>query len=175
MKFRALSINIILLGAALLFAGGCHKSPESKKKGEESTVRLHIEETSDVTGQSGPVEVTRDKFVVNIDKEPFLTEADLLGAQVVETPDGGFAIQLVFDRHGSMLLDMKTSMYKGKRIVIMAQFPKTRWLAAPIIKTKIGTGVLVFTPDCTREEAERLVNGLTNVIAAAKRDSLFNP
>jgi murein DD-endopeptidase MepM/ murein hydrolase activator NlpD len=38
-----------------------------------------------------------------------------------------------------------------------------RWLAAPIITRRISNGVLVFTPDCSREEADQLVLGLNNV------------
>jgi hypothetical protein len=38
-----------------------------------------------------------------------------------------------------------------------------RWLAAPVISHRIGDGVLVFTPDATREEAEEIALGLNNV------------
>ena len=40
---------------------------------------------------------------------------------------------------------------------------EARWLAAPRISQRIKDGVLVFTPDATREEAERIVRGLNNV------------
>ena len=38
-----------------------------------------------------------------------------------------------------------------------------RWLAAPVISHRISDGVLVFTPDATREEAEEIALGLNNV------------
>ena len=34
---------------------------------------------------------------------------------------------------------------------------------------KNSTGEIVFTPDCTREEAERVVRGLNNVVRKIKR------
>ena len=40
------------------------------------------------------------------------------------------------------------------------RFPDPRWLAAPVFTKRITDGVLVFTPDCTREEADRIVKGL---------------
>jgi hypothetical protein len=118
------------------------------------------------------VEVTHEKFLVTINREPFLTEADLDSAKVVEGI-GGFSIQLVFGQHGTLLLDMMTTSYKGKRVVIMTQSPKTTWIAAPLIKTRNPSGIFTFTPDCTREEADRIVNGLNNVVAKAKKDELF--
>ena len=39
----------------------------------------------------------------------------------------------------------------------------TRWLAAPMITRPIENGVIAFTPDCTREEADIFVLGLNNV------------
>ena len=38
-----------------------------------------------------------------------------------------------------------------------------RWLAAPRINKRIADGVLVFTPDATREEAEQIALGLNNL------------
>ena len=46
-----------------------------------------------------------------------------------------------------------------------------RWLAAPLIGHRNATGVLAFTPDLSREEAQQLVIGLNNNAAkmAAKK------
>ena len=52
-------------------------------------------------------------------------------------------------------------------IAIFSQFGEEmkdyRWLAAPVINRRISDGVLVFTPDATREEAEEIALGLNNV------------
>ena len=53
--------------------------------------------------------------------------------------------------------------YRGKHLVIFSYFDQGRWLAAPLITGKNSTGLLTFTPDATREEAERIVRGLNNV------------
>lgn len=42
---------------------------------------------------------------------------------------------------------------------LYVSFGEDRWLAAPVISTKNGTGNIVFTPDCTREEASGLCAG----------------
>jgi hypothetical protein len=46
-----------------------------------------------------------------------------------------------------------------------------RWLAAPQITKHLSAGVFTFTPDATREEAERIVTGLNNVAEKVKKDS----
>ena len=38
-----------------------------------------------------------------------------------------------------------------------------RWLAAPYIHNRTGDGVLLFTPDATRQEADNIAFGLNNV------------
>jgi hypothetical protein len=67
------------------------------------------------------------------------------------------------------LLDGATSANHNKRIAIFARFPKERWLGSPVIQKRIGNGIITFTPDCTREEADRLVRGLNNVAKKIKK------
>lgn len=142
-----------------------------------SAIRLHLEVNQDGTGGNGPVEVTRAKFRVNVDKEPFLVEGDVGKAAVIETV-GGFAIQICFNAEALFKLDMMTSSLKGKHIAILCQYPKgkttpksfSRWVAAPLITKRIANGVFIFTPDCTREEADRIVLGLNNVAEFARKE-----
>ena len=49
------------------------------------------------------------------------------------------------------------------------RFGELRWLAAPILQQRIRDGLLVFTPDATREEAERIVRGLKNVAKTVQK------
>lgn len=176
MKTWATSFNIYLLLAAILCVVGCKSDPTKTKK-ELSTIRLHMEVHDDGSGGSGPVDVTREKFRVNIDKEPFLLEGDVSKADIVEAV-GGFAIQVNFNARAALRLDMMTSSYKGQRIAILCQYPKSktttnafsRWVAAPKITKRIATGVFVFTPDCSREEAERIVRGLNNVAVISHKE-----
>ena len=68
---------------------------------------------------------------------------------------------------GTVLLEECTAANRGRRIAIFSQFGEKikdyRWLAAPVITRRISDGVLVFTPDATREEAEEIALGLNNV------------
>ena len=45
----------------------------------------------------------------------------------------------------------------------ISDLAENRWLAAPVIPSRIGNGVLTFTPDASREEADQIVLGLNNV------------
>ena len=110
--------------------------------------------------------------MVNVEKTPFVDESSVAEAKVVDTL-GGFAIQIQFDRRGAWLLEEYSIAHKGKRFAIFSQFgntaAQTRWLAAPRISQRITNGTLVFTPDATREEAERMVRGLNNVARVVKK------
>jgi len=189
MKFCSGWFNINLTLVLVLFCG-CTSARLSKE--ELSTVRLFMEGTSaDVAGQ-GAVQVTRGNIPMTIESEPILTEGDLRAASVVDNPDGTFAIRLNFDDHGSLVLDMMTTAHKGKHIIVFSQFPKpgkhknvesnppaadgtdgkirtSAWLAAVLIRVRNGTGAFQFTPDATHAEAERIVRGLNNLVAEAKR------
>jgi len=164
---RSFGFNITFLLAAVL-AGfvGC-KSPESEKKKELSTLRVHAQ--ADAAGPQGAevVPVFREHPVlVTIERSPFLSEADVARADVVEAL-GGFAIKVQFDRRGMWLLEQYTTTHRGRHFAIYSQFGSTtneaRWLGAPRISQRIADGCLTFTPDATRFEADRIVNGLNNV------------
>jgi hypothetical protein len=178
MKIRFGSFNRYLPWAllAILFASACEttgdkKSDGQKKAKEATTLRLHIEVNPDGTDHSGPVPIFRERPVlVNIHKEFFLNEGDVQEAAVVETM-GGYALMIQFDKHGTLVLDTVTSSYKGSRIAIYSQFGSARWLAAPRIIRRISDGNLTFTPDASREEAERIAHGLNNVAKELKQKS----
>src|SRR5262245_60416851 len=113
------------------------------------------------------VQVLRDHpITINVEKSPILTEAWVKEAKVVDVMDG-FALRVEFDDHGTLVLEACTAENRGRRFAIVAQFgeslKETRWLAAPLISHRIADGVLTFTPDATREEAEQIVLGLNNV------------
>lgn len=166
MKVWPLHFNIILL--LLGFVLGC-QTPKEKK--ELSAVRLHIEVNPDALGTSMAVPVYRAAPVkVNVDNSPFVDERDLTRAEVIEWM-GGFAIQLEFNYHGKLMLENTTRIHPSKRIGVLAEFGQTRWLAAPLIARAITDGKLVFTPDATREEAERFVRGLNAVAAEVKANT----
>jgi hypothetical protein len=206
--------NIYLALAALFLAAGCaswHRKT-SFAKSEQSTVRLYLEgNRKDVSG-TGTVLVTRERYPVTIERSPFLTEADLRQASMVDEPgpNGGYSIELVFNDHGALMLDMLTTANRGRHIVVFSQFPHpgykppkpdkkpkkdefdnenkmediqatlpaqhpeldtpgqaraSAWLAAYLIRERDTSGIFRFSPDATREETQRIVRGLKNVIA----------
>jgi hypothetical protein len=119
--------NIYFALAAVFLAGGCdsviHDVTKSKK--EQTTLRLYMEGGRADSGTIGKVLVTRQKIPFTVVREPFLTEADVTKAVMVDDPggDGTYSIQLAFNDHGTLLLDMITTGNKGKHIIVFSQFP----------------------------------------------------
>ncbi len=178
MKIRWVAFNIYLITAMFLL--GC-KSPQEKKeaadsrrqKKELSTIRFHLEATGDSSGRAEPVSILRSSPVsLQVLKDSFLDERDVLRATVNEHM-GSFIIQIQFDDHGTLVLDSLSSANKGKRVAIMSDFGERRWLAAPILSRRIADGMLSFTPDATRDEAERIVRGLNNTSSRLRDKSLL--
>lgn len=165
MILRLLRFNIyLLLAAGLSLVSGCKSSKEREEAKEASSLRLFIETEFDTTGtKTAVVPVFRaSPILVRISKEPVVDEGHIEDARVIDTV-GGFAIQVKYDFRGTLTLDSLTSTHRGRRLVIYSMFTEGRWLAAPKITTSIKDGTLIFTPDSTREEAERIVRGLNNV------------
>ena len=160
----------------LLFVTGC-QSPERKARQRLTVLDVHLE-SRDLPERQKIVSVYRERpFTISVQNEPFLTQNDVQEARVIEVV-GGFAIRLQFVQRGARLLEQYSSGNPGKHLAIFSQFvtpPKEtlnegRWLAAPRINHRITDGVLVFTPDATREEAEQIVLGLNNVVRKLKKE-----
>ena len=163
-------INHYLMAIALC-AGlglGC-KSMGEKKPGENySLIMLYLEQNNDGTKYSRKMAVYRaDPIIFYVNSESFLSTADLDKATLMEAV-GGFALQLQFNRHGTAVLESFTTSNKGKRIAIFCQFTEPRVLAAPMITRRNATGIIRFTPDCSRKEAERILAGLNTAIKEIK-------
>ncbi|MCI0745311.1 MAG: hypothetical protein L0Y58_07890 [Verrucomicrobia subdivision 3 bacterium] len=168
MASRAARFNAYL-AVALVASVGC--GCKSAKEKEASTLRFHLETNPAPVERSVPVAVYRaDPIFVNVESAPFLNEGHVKQASVVDAL-GAFQIMIQFNRKGSWLLEQYTTANKGKRIAIFSQFGQARWLAAPVIVNRIGDGLFVFTPDATREESERIVNGINNVAKVMQKDN----
>ena len=166
-KFARFNTYLSCALGLLLFTG-C-RTMHKKDKKEMATIELHMEVNQDGAGDNGPVPIGRDGlFQVNIDKTPFADTGNVTEAKLMDEV-GGFVIQLKFDLTGTTILDMMTTSYRGKRIAVMCKTDKERWVAAPIITRRISDGVFRFTPDTTREEGERIVKGLNNVVKELKK------
>ncbi len=157
---------LVALGAAMVC--GCQtSSDEVRPKKVLSTLRLHLEASRDGTKSSEVVPIYREKPVmVNVEIMPFLTEADVAKAEVIDVV-GGFALRIHLKGEGAGLLEEYTTANHGRRIAVFTQFgdkiKNSRWLAAPIITSGISDGIFTFTPDASREESEEIALGLNNV------------
>jgi hypothetical protein len=167
MRFYARGFNLYLLAALLLTGCAGH---DKDKKGFLGTFRVHVESRGNLPDGGKKVKVLRAEPVeVTIDTESILSEANIVSVMMIEAR-GGFALKVKFDETGSWALEQYSAANPGRHFVIFAQWDKNpedgRWLAAPLITHRIGDGVLSFTPDCSREEAQKLV---ASVNRAAKK------
>lgn len=166
-------INTFFCWAGLLvLAAGCATTPAEKQAKQEakemSVVRLFTEVRDESMAGSKASLPRSNPMEIKIDKEPFADERDVARAAVVNAV-GGFAIRLELTSHGRMTLEQASVTHAGLRLVAFGQWSLNkeesvqRWLAAPVMKTALRAGVVVFTPDLSREEADRFVRGLNNV------------
>jgi len=168
MMIRWRRFNLYLCGMlalAIIAAAGC-RTAEGRRKSQLCVLRLHIETNPDGTDRSQPVPIYRQQpIMVNIQKEPILAEDRVRGAKVIDVV-GGFALSIQFDHLGGRTLEQYSHGSRGARLAVFSLFgePMTnsRWLGAPILSRPITNGVLVFTPDTTREEADMIALGLNN-------------
>jgi hypothetical protein len=156
--------------AALALLCGCQTH---RQKGPAGALRVHVEVNPDSLGASQTISVVRsDPVLVTVTRDPILTEANVAAARVTEVP-GGFAVEIQFDENATWLLEQYSAANPGKHFVIFGQWGEklanSRWLAAPLITHRIANGVLAFTADCSRAEADQLVLGLNNVAAQTRK------
>ena len=167
MNFYARGFNLYLLGLMLSLLALCGCQSTGKKDKHLAMLRIHVENRAQMLGSGETVSVLRSHPVlVTINIEPFLTEANVVAAVLLETP-GGVAVEIKLDEVGTYTLEQYTSAYAGKHLAIFGQWNEriadSRWLAAPLLNHRIADGVLAFTPDCSAEQARQLVVGLNNM------------
>ena len=173
MLTRPHRFNFYLLAGLLaaLAVAGCATGPK-KGRQKEASIRFHLELNAAEKGQATNVVVGRSApFQVTVDRQSFLTEFNVEAARVQDTL-GGFAIAIQFDVNGTILLEQYTTAYRGRRAGIIAEFGELRWLAAPVMQSRVANGQFLFTPDATREEAERIVEGLNRVAKRTRKQRM---
>ena len=172
MNFYRRRFNLYFLPAALwLLVSGCALWHHEHAFG--AVLRIHGESESSATGSTKSISVLRSQpMTINIATDPILTESDVAGAKLVDSPGGGFSVEVTFEETGGWSLEQYTAGNPGKHLAIFAQWSDKkedgRWLAAPLVIRRMGGGVLTFTPDASHEEAEQLVKALN---VDAKRNS----
>ena len=149
--------NTYLLVLLLLGLIGC-ASPDGTKKDKAgkitsddkkySLLRLHLETAPNATAPGQKIQVFRQApFALNIKREPVLDEAYIMNAQVIET-DHGFSIQVQYDDHGKLTLDMTSSGNRGRRLAIYSAFWPTGATNADdmhTIRKRVGIGDAMHT------------------------------
>jgi hypothetical protein len=171
------NFNLYLLPVlALAFLCGCQTSEQKEKEKQVSAVRIHMESTPEAPSVTQSITVVRsDPLALTIEKEPILTEANLISAKAIDSA-GGFALQLKFDEISASLLEQYTAANASRHLAIFGQWGEKlkdgRWLAAPLITQRIYDGTLTFTQDMSRDEANQFILGLTNVIKKIQKGQL---
>src|SRR5256885_14196642 len=174
MKLRLVRFNPYFFLLVVAFVAGCKTTGERNRDRAISTFRLHLEGNPGRTETTAVIQIAGVELYVN--NLPFLDERSVTNAAVVDTRDGGFAIRVRYDRHGTLVLDSVTAENRGRRMAIFTQYgagklERSRWLAAP--SSPVTDGQLIFTPMATREEAEEIVLGLNNVARKIARRNRF--
>lgn len=169
MSRRLCLFNGFLVIALLACFTGCGTTEERKRKKEFSSFRVHLESEPGSVDRASAITIYRSApLLIGIDREPLLDESHVRSAAVVEQP-GGFAVEIQLDRRGSWILERATVSHKGRHLAVFSHFGPSRWLGAPEITGRNSSGRLVFTPDATREEAERFARGLNNTVHKMER------
>jgi preprotein translocase subunit SecD len=175
------SILAIVLTVALVLTGCKTPTPEEKM---QSLVRIHLEVNRDSRemGVSKTITIFRSQpTTMHVMNMPFLAETELEKAEVINTL-GGFALSLKFTPTGGRVIEQISATNPGKRFAIYIQFGEKltdtntmqgRWLAAPKVNGRISDGMMIFTPDCSREEADKIVLGLNNVVVKQRKKNLL--
>ena len=183
-------INFFLCLVAGWLAAGCESGGLSRDK-EYTGLRVFVELPTPGKENAQLAHVVG--VPIYIEPQPILTEADVVSSRLLDYADGTYAVQVTFSDHGMIQLEMTSAARRPSKLVIYTLFPpkgspgdknidifasadpvpgKPRiasWSAAPI-RAEIGNGVIVFTPDATHQEAERIVRGLNNIGEKNKRD-----
>lgn len=160
--------NINLLAAlAVALLCGCHTTRKDDATKLLATFRVNLETSGDDSTNSRKIHIYRKSPVdLTVEKDPFLTEAHVSSAQVVNVL-GGFDLRIQLNQEGTWLLQNYSVSNPGKHYAIFSQFGeksnKGWWLAAPMFSRLISDGVLEFTPDASHEEAEQIALGLNNM------------
>ncbi|HEY1489728.1 MAG TPA: hypothetical protein VGF90_01700, partial [Verrucomicrobiae bacterium] len=92
----------MVLAAMLALFCGCQTD---KKQKEVSVLRIHLQADPNENGATDTVSVLRaDPLSVIVMHDPVLTEANVLGAKVIDSP-GGFAVEIQFDESATLMLE----------------------------------------------------------------------
>ena len=178
MKIPKVRFNFYLPAAlclGLAFLAACSTARQTRQP--QAIMRFHVETTPAPAVETTTVAIYRAKPVVlSIAKDPALDERFIDDARVVESM-GGYSLEIKFGLRGTWMLEQISLAQRGKRLAIFCAFAGmdtnySRWLAAPMMNKRLADGVLVFTPDATREETELIAAGVNQTVKLRKKNEL---
>ncbi len=105
------------------------------------------------------VDVPLADVKVSVSPFPFLTEKNVLSAELYNTA-GGTAIFVRFDIHGTILLDEATTRNRGQYFVT---FLNNRPVAAWLVNQRILNGQFLVEGDFSDDEAKKAVDELNKM------------
>ncbi len=150
---------------------------KSKARKEYALFRLHLQVNADGTSFTMPVSVYRARPVtLVVNTTPVVSEVNIARAELVDDL-AGYSIMVMLDRQGALALENATTAFKDSRLVVFSQWggeknSEGRWLGAVYIDKRLSDGIFTFTPDASREEAERIVAGMNNVAERLRKNTL---
>src|ERR1039457_669064 len=120
MRANTRRFNLFLVFMAMAVLCGCQTDQKNK---EVSALRVHLEAGSNGSSTSETISVPPrdDPVLITIEKEPILTEANIIASKVIET-QGGIALQIQFDESSSLMLEQYSAANPGKHFVIFGQW-----------------------------------------------------
>ena len=160
------------LGLAVLLAG-CNYPLEVRK--DKAELAFYIEEFAQPGVQVLEMSYYRaNPTMVTVQPRPVLVANSgmLNSAELVDSPDGLFAMQLNFTTRGQRLMEELTTYYRDRRLFIVAAQSdssqtngvNSRCIGAAYIRQTIQAEAMQFTPDAERPEVERLVELLNKTL-----------
>jgi hypothetical protein len=153
---RAIGLSSQVLGFLLMLCllelTACNSAPKNA-----AILRMHLPASPAATPiRRMPVTIRTPALTLEVDRLPVLSEADLDHVDLTGEGDN-FGIRLFFNTHGTIMLDTVSLNNRGQLLVIIINGVP---VAAPQLRERIVDGVFDFTPDISREEAEKIVKGL---------------
>ena len=188
-NFIAIFSGIICLAIAV---NGCKSTPEEtnadgtiitkdeekaqKAKEKEESKKLSLTEIYLETPKGSNTEVHEVQVfrawpeTISVSRKSFLDSRDFQSVSILKNEeDNTFQIEYILTAEGSSILQNITGRYRGRRMIIFANFGDPRYLGAPKIDKVITDGRIVITPDASLEEAERYILGMRNTIRTIKK------
>lgn len=146
------------------------KAAKPKKLKPLERIRVHVESRHDLAERSLLAQVgPSGTLKYSVERLPILNEVHVETAALIDEP-GGFLVLLKFNSMGTKILESYSSAAAGRHFVLMTDVDgEARWIGAPLIRHRIGDGILEFAPSVPREIMERLVFGLNDAIRKKRK------